>query len=210
MTGEQPVLRRLQDRRAIRISRRAHSHRVEASSTSPASGIPQRFHLDVEAAKESPYGGLIASGFHSVCAGFRMFAQLGVIRDSSLGSPGGIDELRWLKPVRPGDTLRSRATVREHAPVSQSRNPTAESSRCSSKYSTRTTKSSPPSSASSSPAESFGSRRRINPNKHCEAEWRCTCANQHRSRCCLVLIAPANWRQPPRRTSTAGTASFDG
>jgi acyl dehydratase len=73
---------------------------------------PQRFHLDVEAAKKSPYGGLIASGFHTLAAGFRMFVQMGILAESSLGSPS-TDELRWLKPVRPGDTLRSRVTIRD-------------------------------------------------------------------------------------------------
>ena len=73
---------------------------------------PQRFHTHVEAAKQSPYGGLIASGFHTLCVGFRMFAQLGVIAESSLGSPG-IEDLRWLKPVRPGDTLHTRVTIQD-------------------------------------------------------------------------------------------------
>lgn len=73
---------------------------------------PQRFHLDREAAEKSPYHGLIASGFQTLALGFRMFLQLGLVAESSLGSPG-IDELRWKLPVRPGDTLRTKAIVRD-------------------------------------------------------------------------------------------------
>ena len=76
---------------------------------------PQAFHLDVNAAAESPYGGLIASGFQSLLLCFRLFIQSGVLAGSSLGSPG-IDELRWLAPVRPGDTLHSDVEVIEIRP----------------------------------------------------------------------------------------------
>ena len=76
---------------------------------------PQAFHLDVNAAAESPYGGLIASGFQSLLLCFRLFVQSGVLAGSSLGSPG-IDELRWLAPVRPGDTLHSDVEVIEVRP----------------------------------------------------------------------------------------------
>lgn len=76
---------------------------------------PQSFHLDVNAAAASPYGGLIASGFHSLALCFRLFIQSGRLADSSLGSPG-IDELRWLAPVRPGDTLRCAVEVLEVRP----------------------------------------------------------------------------------------------
>ncbi|MFQ6018632.1 MAG: MaoC family dehydratase [Kiloniellaceae bacterium] len=72
---------------------------------------PQPFHLDKEAAAASPYGGLIASGFHTLALAFRVFYQAGVINDCSIGSPG-LDELRWLVPVRPGDTLHTEAEVR--------------------------------------------------------------------------------------------------
>ncbi len=67
---------------------------------------PQPIHIDAEAAKHSPYGGLIASGFHTMAVAFRLAWDTGVFSACSLGSPG-IDELRWLKPVRPGDTLRT-------------------------------------------------------------------------------------------------------
>ena len=76
---------------------------------------PQPFHLDVEAAKESPYGGLIASGFHTLSQGFRMILQEGIFAECSMGSPG-MDELRWLAPVRPGDTLHMEAEVTESRP----------------------------------------------------------------------------------------------
>ena len=76
---------------------------------------PQSFHLDAHAAAESPYGGLIASGFQSLAICFRLFIQSGVFAESSLGSPG-IDELRWLAPVRPGDTLHSEIEVLEVRP----------------------------------------------------------------------------------------------
>jgi acyl dehydratase len=78
---------------------------------------PQPFHIDVEAAKASTYGGLIASGFQTVALGFRMVLETGIFRASSMGSPG-LDELRWLKPVRPGDTLHSELEVVEKRPSS--------------------------------------------------------------------------------------------
>jgi len=71
---------------------------------------PQPFHIDREAAAESPFGGLIASGFQTLALGFRSFYQTGAINHASIGSPG-IDELRWLKPVRPGDTLHTEVEV---------------------------------------------------------------------------------------------------
>lgn len=76
---------------------------------------PQPFHLDVGAAARSPYGGLIASGFQSLALCFRLFIQTGRFAASSLGSPG-IDELRWLAPVRPGDTLHTEVEVLEVRP----------------------------------------------------------------------------------------------
>lgn len=76
---------------------------------------PQSFHLDANAAAKSPYGGLIASGFQSLAICFRLFIQSGVLAESSLGSPG-IDELRWLAPVRPGDTLHCEVEVLEIRP----------------------------------------------------------------------------------------------
>jgi acyl dehydratase len=76
---------------------------------------PQPFHLDAEAAKETIFGGLIASGFHTMALTFRLFVQTRALAASSLGSPG-VDELRWLRPVRPGDTLRAAVQVLEQRP----------------------------------------------------------------------------------------------
>ena len=76
---------------------------------------PQVFHLDAEAAKDTPYGGLIASGFHTMAFTFRLFLETGVLSSCSLGSPG-IDEVRWLLPVRPGDTLHVVGEVIEIRP----------------------------------------------------------------------------------------------
>ncbi|MGC8659140.1 MAG: NTP transferase domain-containing protein [Desulfomonilaceae bacterium] len=71
---------------------------------------PQTFHTDPEAAKKSIYGGLIASGWHSASLLMRLFVDHYLSHVASLGSPG-VEELRWLKPVRPGDTLSLRITV---------------------------------------------------------------------------------------------------
>ncbi len=79
---------------------------------------PQPFHIDPEAAKESPYGGLIASGYHTLSLGFRLFYDTGAIADCGMGSPG-IDEIRWPLPVRPGDALRTEAEVLEMRPSSK-------------------------------------------------------------------------------------------
>jgi len=70
----------------------------------------QPFHLDAEAARQSPYGGIIASGFHTLLTAFALTLDADVWNEASMGSPG-MDELRWLVPVRPGDTLRARGTV---------------------------------------------------------------------------------------------------
>lgn len=73
---------------------------------------PQSIHIDKAAAAAGPYGGLILSGWHTAALMMRLFAEHVLDDASSLGSPG-IDELRWLKPVRPGDTLSLRVTVEE-------------------------------------------------------------------------------------------------
>lgn len=72
---------------------------------------PQSFHLSEEGGRATPYGGLIASGWHTASLTMRMLADHAVSRHG-LGSPG-LDELRWFKPVRPGDTLSVRVTVLE-------------------------------------------------------------------------------------------------
>ncbi|HEX6144838.1 MAG TPA: MaoC family dehydratase [Geminicoccaceae bacterium] len=76
---------------------------------------PQPFHLDEAAAKGSIYGGLIASGWQTVCIFMRLFADGLLNRADAMGSPG-VDELRWLKPVRPGDELTARVEVLEVRP----------------------------------------------------------------------------------------------
>lgn len=78
---------------------------------------PQPFHIDKEAAADSPFGGLIASGLQTFALGWRMFLQEGLLAACSMGSPG-IDELRWTAPVRPGDTLYIEAEVLETKPSS--------------------------------------------------------------------------------------------
>lgn len=76
---------------------------------------PQYFHTDPEAAKNSPYGGLIASGFQTLLLAFALDFEKAVWKEASMGSPG-FDELRWHRPVRPGDSLRLRATVLSATP----------------------------------------------------------------------------------------------
>ncbi|MFN0183976.1 MAG: MaoC family dehydratase [Aquabacterium sp.] len=71
---------------------------------------PQPFHLDDAAAQASLFGRLSASGWHTCALTMRMACDAFLLRSSSLGAPG-IDELRWLKPVYPGDTLSGRITA---------------------------------------------------------------------------------------------------
>lgn len=71
---------------------------------------PQIFHVDPIAAESSVFGGLIASGVHTLALYMRLFVDGLIIDVASLGSPG-IDELRWSQPVRAGDTLRGSYTV---------------------------------------------------------------------------------------------------
>ncbi|MGC9196136.1 MAG: MaoC family dehydratase [Syntrophobacteraceae bacterium] len=71
---------------------------------------PQPFHRDPKRAKSSVYGGLIASGWHTSCLMMRLLVDHFLSSAASLGSPG-VDELRWLKPVRPGDVLSVTVTI---------------------------------------------------------------------------------------------------
>src|SRR5262245_7486974 len=73
---------------------------------------PQAIHTDPEGAASGPFGGLIASGWHTVCVVMRELVQGYLAGSASLACPG-IDELRWQKPVRPGDRLHVRVTVVE-------------------------------------------------------------------------------------------------
>jgi acyl dehydratase len=76
---------------------------------------PQPMHVDAEYAAAGPFGGLIASGWHTGGIFMRLFADHYLSRVASLASPG-MDELRWPAPVRPGDTLRLRTTTTETRP----------------------------------------------------------------------------------------------
>jgi acyl dehydratase len=73
---------------------------------------PQPFHVDPAGAKNGPFGGLIASGWQTTSLTMRLLVEHFVSPESSLGA-AGVDEIRWPRPVRPGDTLRVRATVLE-------------------------------------------------------------------------------------------------
>lgn len=76
---------------------------------------PQSFHVDKTAAARGPFGGLIASGWHTASVMMRLYADHYLSTVASLGSPG-VDELRWPRPVRPGAVLSLRCTVTEARP----------------------------------------------------------------------------------------------
>jgi acyl dehydratase len=73
---------------------------------------PQDMHADPEAAARGPFGGLIASGWHTAAMLMRLYAANYLSHVASLASPG-LDELRWYKPVRPGDEIRIRVHILE-------------------------------------------------------------------------------------------------
>ena len=73
---------------------------------------PQPFHVDEKAARQSIYGGLIASGWHTCSMVMRLMCDSYLLESASLGSPG-IENVRWLRPVRPGDTLTAYRTIEE-------------------------------------------------------------------------------------------------
>ena len=77
---------------------------------------PQPFHVDADAAGRSAYGGLIASGWHTCSLAMRMACDAFLLESASVGSPG-LDNIRFVKPVRPGDTLRVRMSVLEARPL---------------------------------------------------------------------------------------------
>jgi acyl dehydratase len=78
---------------------------------------PQPFHIDEKAAERSAYGGIIASGWHTCALCMRMAVD-GVLKDTAnMGSPG-VENLRWLKPVRPGDTIQVTVSILEMVPSS--------------------------------------------------------------------------------------------
>jgi len=76
---------------------------------------PQPFHTDPEAAKDTFFGGLIASGWHTCAIGMRLMVQYYIGRAASAGSPG-VENIRWLAPVRPGDTITYRRVILEARP----------------------------------------------------------------------------------------------
>jgi acyl dehydratase len=76
---------------------------------------PQAMHTDPKVARSGPFGGLIASGWHTAGLMMRQYVEHYLTHVASLASPG-VDELRWLKPVRPGDNLSMRVTVLKTVP----------------------------------------------------------------------------------------------
>jgi acyl dehydratase len=76
---------------------------------------PQYFHIDPEKAKSSRFGGIIASGWHTIGVTMRLYVDHFLSHVASLASPG-IDEIRWPNPVRPGDILKVRVSVLEARP----------------------------------------------------------------------------------------------
>jgi acyl dehydratase len=73
---------------------------------------PQAFHLEPDAEASAPFGGVIASGWQTVCVWMRMYVDEVLSRAAMLAAPG-VEEIRWLAPVRPGMVLRGRTTILE-------------------------------------------------------------------------------------------------
>lgn len=71
---------------------------------------PQPFHIDKESAENSPYGGIIASGWHTAGMAMRLMVDHIIDHEAGLGSPGW-NNMRWHLPVRPGDTLRVQSEI---------------------------------------------------------------------------------------------------
>jgi acyl dehydratase len=90
---------------------------------------PQPFHLDEAAVETAICGGLIASGWHTVCAFIHLLADGLLERAAALGPPA-VDELRWLRPVRPGDTLDARIEILEVGPSGSRRDRGTVRARC--------------------------------------------------------------------------------
>jgi acyl dehydratase len=72
----------------------------------------QPIHIDPDAAARGPFGGLIASGWHTAAIMMRLLADNFISHVAGMASPG-VDEIRWMMPVRPGDALSIRVTVLE-------------------------------------------------------------------------------------------------
>lgn len=71
---------------------------------------PQPFHIDPQAAAGTHFGGLIASGFHTLSLSFALFFRLRLLEAANLGSPG-MEDVRWIRPLRPGDRIHVVAEV---------------------------------------------------------------------------------------------------
>jgi acyl dehydratase len=79
---------------------------------------PQPFHVDEDAAADGPFGGLVASGWHTTALFMGLFVRAILLDSASMGSPG-VEEIRWTAPVRPGDRLTGRVTVTAVEPSSK-------------------------------------------------------------------------------------------
>ena len=90
---------------------------------------PQPFHLDAERARDSIFGQLVASGWHTGSLLMRLLVDGLINQTISMGSPG-VDEIRWLRPLRPGDALHARFIVLETAPSKSRPNMGIVRSRC--------------------------------------------------------------------------------
>lgn len=77
---------------------------------------PQPFHLDDEAGRQSMFGGLAASGWQTACLAMRLTVDNMLRHTASMGSPG-LESLKWLKPVYPGDLLHLKHTILESRPL---------------------------------------------------------------------------------------------
>lgn len=77
---------------------------------------PQPFHIDPVAARSGPFGGVVASGWHTCGLIMRLLVEHLLLDSDALGSPG-VDTVRFLKPVRPGDTLHARCSVVDAVPL---------------------------------------------------------------------------------------------
>lgn len=90
----------------------SHSPTAEEIVAFASQWDPQPFHLDAEAAKDSVFGALCASGWHTCAMAMRLMVTNFLHETSSLGSPG-LENLKWLKPVFPGDTLTLKQSITE-------------------------------------------------------------------------------------------------
>ena len=77
---------------------------------------PNTFHLDDNAARSIGLPGIIASGFHTLSLSFRLFFDLKLYDEAAVLPSPGLDAIRWLKPLRPGETILVRATAKEVVP----------------------------------------------------------------------------------------------